>query len=145
MNPICRDFLGSWNLERHIDDFLLGHTGFFTGQATIIACDTNWKYSETGQFTIEDQVPLKSERQYFWFPNAYGFDIYFDDHEFFHRFKIPRNPKINDSPTAHHWCDPDDYHVRYDLRSFPDWSSIWRVKGPSKCYRLRSTYKRHDF
>ena len=141
-NRLCSKFLGYWILDRHIDDFLLGQTGRFTGQATLVAGDTDWLYSESGILTLQNQTPLKSERRYLWSPTSNGFDIHFEDGQFFHSFDLPETSGMNRSATAHHWCDPDDYNVQYNLHNFPDWSSIWQVKGPRKSYKLESKYQR---
>ena len=144
INLLCTNFLGSWNLERHIDDFFDGKTGFFKGQVTISDCCKKWLYSETGLLTIESQVPLKSERKYLWSPNSCGFDIYFDNNKFFHKFKIPKNLSIDKSSAARYDCYPDHYRVTYLLHSSSAWESVWHVKGPRKFYRIRSKYKRSD-
>tara|TARA_B100001093_G_scaffold217192_1_gene208414 strand:+ start:794 stop:1240 length:447 start_codon:yes stop_codon:yes gene_type:complete len=141
-NRLCNQFLGYWTLDRHIDDFLFGQTGQFTGQATLVASDTEWHYFESGILTLQNQTPLKSEQRYMWSPTPNGFDIHFENGRFFHSFDLPENSRINSSATAYHWCDPDDYNVQYNLHNFPDWSSIWQVEGPKKSYKLESKYRR---
>lgn len=142
-NSLCIEFLGNWTLDRHINDFLLGQTGQFTGQATLVAQDTDWLYSERGLLTVQNLATLKSERRYLWSPTTRGFDVHFENGQFFHSFDLPEPSLMDSGATAHHWCDPDDYNVRYNFSKFPEWSSIWQVKGPKKSYKLFSTYRRH--
>lgn len=85
---------------------------------------------------LPNQHQLKAERRYLWHPVGAGFDIYFDDKRFFHRFDL------DVSATAAHWCDPDTYDVAYDLAGWPEWRSTWRVAGPRKDYMMTSTYRR---
>lgn len=143
-NRLCNDFLGSWTLDRHIEDFLLDQTSQFTGQAKLVARDADWLYSERGILNVQNLTPLKSERRYLWSPTARGFDINFENGQFFHSFDLTETSDMNINATAHHWCDPDYYHVQYDLGNFPIWSSVWQVKGPKKSYKLHSTYTRHS-
>ena len=142
MKRIYNDFLGNWRIKRQIKDFLTQQTGTFLGEATIIARDKDWLYFETGTLNFNNQTPLKSERRYLWSPTAAGFDIHFDNGQFFHHFNIPSGADGKKSSKAHHWCDPDDYNVQYDLRRFPEWSSKWRVIGPRKSYKMISKYMR---
>jgi hypothetical protein len=141
MKLVCSDFLGNWCIERQIEDFLTQQTGTFFGDAIIVARDRDWVYSETGTLSFNNRTPLKSERRYLWSPTAAGFDIHFDDSRFFHSFDLPIEADGGKCSTAHHWCDPDDYNVQYDLNRFPDWSSLWQVTGPRKLYKMISKYK----
>ena len=55
----------------------------------------------------------------------------------FHEFDPAR-------PRAAHWCDPDDYRVRYDFTRWPLWRAEWEVRGPRKDYLMMTDYRRDD-
>ena len=43
---------------------------------------------------------------------------------------------------AWHDCLPDFYEVSYNFTHWPEWRSIWRVRGPKKDYTMISDYRR---
>ena len=132
MSPL--DFLGIWAIKRVIEDAKSCGAGRFQGEAVIFRKDEDWLYAERGILEIPNSTPMQAERKYIWKPDETGFDIFFEDKRFFHRFDL------GDTSEARHWCDPDQYEVNYDLKNWPQWQSIWRVKGPRKNYVMRSSF-----
>ncbi|MGH1578062.1 DUF6314 family protein [Planktotalea sp.] len=128
------DFVGRWNIARVIDDKHAGGQAHFAGTALIACKDKDWVYSETGVLEISGIAPMQAERTYLWRPDDAGFDIFFDDKRFFHRFDLDQESQ------ARHWCDPDQYEVQYDLSKWPSWQSTWIVLGPKKNYVLKNRY-----
>lgn len=127
-------FLGLWHIERNIEDSLSGNTSYFTGQAEILEQGKDWLYAERGQLKMQGAPSMTAERRYIWRANAGGIDVYFEDRRFFHRISLA------DAASAAHWCDPDQYDVRYDFSDWPFWNSVWSVSGPKKNYSMRSSY-----
>jgi hypothetical protein len=106
----------------------------FKGQCRIAG---GW-YHETGHLILAHSPALTSSRRYRWHPGAGGgIDIFFEDDRFFHHINLAQS-----SPTAHHLCPPDEYHVTYDFARWPDWTADWQVTGPRKSYDMRSCYRK---
>ena len=125
------DFEGRWSLQRHITHDAAAPARF-VGQAVWSPHDGGMTYRETGVLTIEGAPPMPSERRYWWAPDL---SVYFDDGRFFHRV-----PALG-GDTAH-WCDPDQYEVRYTFDLWPEFQVEWQVSGPRKSYRMHSSYSR---
>lgn len=128
------DFLGTWAIKRVIEDSYSADTAHFIGAAVIERKDEDWVYAEQGSLKIARAQPMQAERQYIWRPNETGFDIFFVDKRFFHRFDLSPHSK------AKHWCDPDQYEVDYELSNWPNWQSTWHVAGPRKEYVMTSLF-----
>ena len=132
--PQLGDFRGIWALTRQIVQ-ANGPEGRFTGQAVFSPEGAGLRYRETGQLVLAGAAALQAERSYLWAAEGAQIVVRFADGRDFHRF----DPAV---AKAAHWCDPDDYTVRYDFASWPDWSSEWRVTGPRKDYVMISQYTR---
>ncbi|MEM9580779.1 MAG: DUF6314 family protein [Pseudomonadota bacterium] len=128
------DFLGSWQIDRQIDDHLTGETARFEGKAVITAAQGAWRFDEAGTLRLANGAVMTAERRYLWMPVEQGFAIQFDDGRAFH------NLRFGQDCTADHWCDPDQYDVSYDFAAWPVWRSVWRVNGPRKDYTLTSDF-----
>jgi hypothetical protein len=131
------DFMGhSWGITRQILDHHQDTSVQFKGQCRIAG---GW-YHETGHLILAHSPALTSSRRYRWHPGAGGgIDIFFEDDRFFHHIDLAQS-----SPTAHHLCPPDEYHVTYDFARWPDWTADWQVTGPRKSYDMRSCYRKTD-
>ena len=121
MSLVPTDFLGHWTIERKIEDALSGMSSRFEGKAWISRGEAKWDYFETGKLLLAGATPMTAERRYIWKPSADGIDIHFEDGRFFHRLQI------GPEPTAQHWCDPDQYDVRYDFSDWPNWQTAWQI------------------
>lgn len=134
MTRSVQQFLGDWLIDRGIEDALSGSSAGFTGRAVIAEGATGWTYEERGTLVMAGGLPMQAERRYLWKPDAEGVDIFFDDGRFFHRLELAAQPR------AAHWCDPDQYDVRYNLTCWPAWEACWQVRGPRKDYVMTSRY-----
>lgn len=132
------DFLGHWSIARTIQDAKSASTAQFTGTAEIKQGVEDWIYSERGTLVLASGAQFVAERMYFWRPSGAGFDVFFDDKRFFHRFDLVA------AAQAQHWCDPDKYEVAYDFSRWPCWQSTWQVSGPRKDYVMQSSYRAQD-
>lgn len=129
------DFEGLWRLTRRItqDD---APDAELDGSAIWRPVAEGLHYSEAGLLRVGDAAPINAERRYLWRGGADGvIEVLFEDGRPFHRI----DPE---APRDRHWCDPDLYEVTYDFSGWPDWSSVWRVRGPRKSYRMISRYTR---
>lgn len=131
------DFEGHWAIRRDIEDRLVGQTGEFRGSAVLRdGGDGHWLWHETGVMHLGDGTPFTAERRYRWRADGAGIEVLFDDGRPFHRFDPGGAPQVA------HWCNPDDYRVRYDFGGWPDWRAEWTVSGPRKDYTMISRYSR---
>lgn len=73
---------------------------------------------------------MTASRVYLWKADL---SVWFDDGRYFHT--VPAQGGATD-----HWCDPDQYDVRYDFAEWPDFRVTWRVEGPRKSYTMVSDY-----
>jgi hypothetical protein len=124
-----QDFKGRWRLQReivHAD----APDARFEGEAVWSEAGDSLAYRETGRLTVTGHPPMETERRYLW---RAGLRVYFDDGRFFHQ--VPP-----EGGEARHWCDPDDYHVVYRFEDWPEFETVWTVKGPRKEYRMISRY-----
>jgi len=129
------DFHGSWTIDREIQDHLTGTVSHFKGTGVFSPDQDQTIYLEKGKLMLAGVPPMTSERRYFWRESTLGIDVFFDDNRPFHSFQF-------DMGQAAHWCDPDQYDVRYEFGSWPLWTSEWKVKGPRKSYTMHSAYSK---
>jgi len=132
------DFAGLWTLERRIEDRRTGETGEMLGQAEFRSDGERLVYEETGSLRIGNRPVLRAGRRLRWQAAPDGaIEVLFEDGRAFHRIAADRPV-----PSDTHVCQPDIYHVEYDLRDWPRWQAVWRVVGPAKDYRLVTFYRR---
>lgn len=129
------DFTGRWRIERRIDDRLGGVTGRFEGVAEFTPAATGLAYREEGRLRLGAGPEVVAVRDYLWRQEGGRIVVLHGDGRPFHDFDPAE-------PGARHWCDPDDYRVRYDFARWPEWRAEWTVLGPRKDYTMRSTYYR---
>ena len=136
--PGLKDFAGRWRLDRRIDDRLSGQVLTLAGEARFVPDDTGLICHESGILHRPGARPMQAERRYLWREDpAGGIAVFFADGRPFHRF----DPSGGGAGVeASHWCDPDDYRVRYDFSAWPVWTARWRVDGPRKSYGMQSRY-----
>jgi hypothetical protein len=127
------DFKGLWTLTRYIAQ-RNAPDAELRGSATMRPDADGLIYHEVGLLTVGDSPPVQAERRYLWRDGGNGaIEVLFEDGRAFHRID-PAN--LNDT----HWCDPDTYDVTYDFKTWPNWSSTWRVRGPRKDYDMVTRY-----
>ena len=129
-----RDFEGRWYLSRVIEDARTGGQGLFEGEAVFTPQGDALRYVETGLLRLDGQAGMTATRVYLWRPDPTGIGVFFEDGRPFHSFDFAP------SAQATHWCDPDDYAVRYDFSQWPHWTAHWVVTGPRKDYVMTSRY-----
>ena len=136
--PTLKDFEGRWSLTRVIEDRKAGKNGSLAGEASFSPDGPGGLiYFEKGKLTYAQTPAMMATRSYLWKAVPGGIEVSFEDNRPFHTIDSDRL-----MPDADHQCDPDWYHVSYDFTKFPKWSSIWRVKGPAKDYRMVTEYRR---
>lgn len=136
--PELKDFEGRWAVTRRIADHLGGVTGRFDGVAVLTPDGAGLHYEERGTLALGGAAPMAATRTYLWRPAPDGtVAVLFGDGRPFHGF----DPAAA-APEATHFCDPDDYAVRYDFGAWPVWHAVWTVRGPRKDYRMESRYSR---
>ncbi|MDF1620017.1 DUF6314 family protein [Pseudothioclava nitratireducens] len=128
------DFEGLWLVSRVIRP-KDAPEGRFEGQARFTRDGACLRYFEEGELTLPGSGPMHAERAYLWRRGGKGIIVDFADGRAFHSF----DPAV---PEATHWCDPDDYAVRYEFDRWPEWRAEWRVKGPRKDYVMVTDYRR---
>lgn len=130
------DFRGRWRLEREIVDLRAEATSRLEGVADLAPCEVGLRYEERGRLHLPDGQVLTAVRRYLWQEAGGRIVVTFEDGRAFHDF----DPTAR-GPQAVHFCDPDDYAVRYDFTGWPMWTAAWRVRGPRKDYRMQSRYR----
>ncbi|WP_289155372.1 DUF6314 family protein [uncultured Salipiger sp.] len=123
-------FIGEWRLEREIRE-ASGGSGRFEGVARWVPEDEGALYVETGELVLPSGR-FAAERRYRW---GADLSVWFEDGRFFHQ--VPA-----EGGETGHWCDPDQYDVRYDFSDWPQWQVRWQVRGPRKDYSMVSRYAR---
>lgn len=134
MAPELNDFTGDWRLTRQILP-QGGAPARFEGRARFDPAPQGLRYFESGTLVLPGQPPMQAERAYLWRAEGGQICVDYADGRPFHAFD-PAHPE------ARHWCDPDDYLVRYDFGHWPRWRARWQVRGPRKDYTLISDYGR---
>lgn len=130
-----QDFAGRWRIERRIEDRLGGVTGLFAGVAEFLPAAEGLAYREEGQLRLGTGPDVLAVREYRWREEDGRIVVEHGDGRPFHAF----DPA---APEARHWCEPDDYRVRYDFGRWPKWRAEWVVRGPRKDYTMQSIYTR---
>ena len=130
------DFAGEWTIARRIRAAGQPEAAF-TGRAWLRPEGGGLAYREEGELLIPGARPMRAERAYAWAEEGGAIAVHFSDGRFFHRFSPDQT-----AAEAQHWCDPDDYRVRYDFSVWPAWRAEWRVRGPRKDYTMISDYRR---
>ena len=130
-NRALVDFVGEWRLRKTILQ-ADGQSGEFCGTAIWHPTSDGTIYEETGALSLQGLAPLNATRRYRW---SHNLGVFFEDGRFFH--DVPPGGGL-----ARHWCDPDQYEVAYDFANWPEFNTLWRVKGPRKDYQMACTYTR---
>lgn len=127
------DFLlGSWSVERSINDSLSGEVGTFQGTATFVRDDNDDSrvcFDETGVVRFGDYSGRANRRLYFTLGSDSVIDVSFaDGHHFI-------DLDLRDGYTTdHHQCQSDGYDVTTVVRSDDLIEERWLVIGPAKNY-----------
>ncbi len=126
---VLDDFEGAWHVARTIANEG-GLDAAFTGTACWTRRAGGMSYVEDGELRVGSLTPMRAQRSYFW---DEALNVWFDDGRFFHA--VPAG-----GGKTEHWCDPDSYHVVYKFENWPQFETVWQVRGPKKAYRMNTVY-----
>lgn len=130
--------IGLWRLDRRVLDAITDSTAIFTGEARLIPEEEDLRYEEEGVLNLGG-LATRSSRVFLWrFPASGLVEVQFENGQKFHEFD-PSDPR----PAAVHEAEPERYEVayRFDFENGA-WSSVWRVEGPRKNYRMENRLQR---
>ena len=125
---------GRWQVARRIED-RLGPEGRFEGVAVFEPAAGGLDYTETGALVLGQGAPMRAGRRHLWRAEGARVVVYFADGRAFHDL----DPEAA-RPAARHLCGADVYDVTYEFARWPDWETVWRVRGPRKDYRMITRY-----
>jgi hypothetical protein len=137
--------LGTWYLERVIDDYRSGTDRLFRGSATLIQSEAatansrceQARYQESGELRFGTQVTRASRSLiYERLPDA-SVMLHFADGKPF----VDLNLESGEWRGVHH-CVDDLYEMTTTVRSMSVVEERWRVTGPSKDYLAVTTLTR---
>jgi predicted heme/steroid binding protein len=134
MRPVRNlDFLlGSWSVERSINDAMSGDVGTFHGTATFVRDaddDSRVRFDETGVVRFGEYSGRANRHLYFAFGSDSVIDVSFADGHHFIDLDLR-----DDVSTDHHQCHSDGYDIMTLVRSDDLIEERWRVTGPAKDY-----------
>ena len=132
------DFLGVWQLNRHIDDRHGHQQGLFQGRAIFHENGPDQlDYIEEGQIQFGSGPVLTANRRYQWHFMDTHIEVRFENGDAFHSFVA-----AGQADGTEHPCGDDHYTVRYDFKNWPQWQATWQVTGPRKDYTSITQYRR---
>jgi len=126
------DFLiGTWSVERRIDDALSGDVGTFEGTATFVreGDDPRVRFDEAGVVRFGAYSGRASRRLYFSERPDSHIDVRFADGHHFIELDLGAG-----SSQDHHQCARDGYDVTTTVLDDNRIEERWRVHGPAKDY-----------
>lgn len=130
------DLLGSWVLEREVDDHLTGEHRRVEGTTTLRSQDDGTiRWDEIGTMRWAwHEVPVS--RTLFVVERGDRWWVTFEDGRDFH----PWSP----GTEVEHPCAPDHYRGLVQVVDADTWTVRWDAKGPHKDYSMRSHLTRDD-
>jgi hypothetical protein len=139
--------LGSWNLERSIEDHRSGACGSFSGTAALVwaqarlglASTRRARYDETGELRFGAHTGPASRHLEYARHDGAAVMIYFADGRPFTDLDLRGG-----AWRAVHPCGEDRYEITTILRSDRVVEEEWRVRGPSTSYDAITTLTRLD-
>lgn len=124
------DLLGTWTLERTIDDRLAGERSTVDGVTELTwQDDGRVRWHETGTLHRGD-LDIPVSRTLFVEQRPTGWFVTFDDGREFHPWQ-PGDEVV-------HPCNADTYTGRVDVEADDRWVVEWQVAGPAKDYTMTS-------
>jgi hypothetical protein len=127
--------LGSWEVERELEDAHLGR-GRFAGRATFSADGDEVAWTESGRMRLGSyRGPARRELRLV--PDGAGWEVRFADGRPFHRLKL-----ADGRCRMHHACGADLYAGELEVLGRDRFAVRWRVTGPAKAQRLDARYVR---
>jgi hypothetical protein len=127
------DFLlGTWSVERWIDDALSGDVGTFHGTAVFSregGDNSRVCFEETGVVRFGDYSGRASRQLFFAEGHDSVFDVSFADGHHFIELDLREG-----TSKDHHQCRDDGYDVTTVVIDDNQVEERWRVRGPAKNY-----------
>ena len=133
-----RVFLGRFSFERCVSSPQVN----FTGTAIFKQRhDHQILYHEQGQYQLEEH------EQSFYQNRIYRIDkstlyIYKNDLTLLHEFVLEEKPMFPFKLTHMHPCKNDQYFLEMVIHSLDHFSTSYTVRGPSKNYKIHTTFTR---
>jgi hypothetical protein len=134
------DFLlGTWSVERWIDDAHSGDVGTFHGTATFTKGDddSRVRFDEVGVVRFGDYSGRASRQLFFAEGPGSLIDVSFADGHHFIELDLREG-----SSRDHHQCASDGYDVSTTVVDNDHIEEKWRVRGPAKNYVALTVMKR---
>lgn len=138
--------LGIWAVERTLLDNAKGTRGTFTGTTTFTPDDAGrlaWVEAGTAAWAVSKGPSFEgpASREYLLEPGAApsGLSVLFADGRPFHELDLTTG-----FCTAEHWCPPDNYRIRFAVRSADVIEYSWEVRGPVKDQLLSTVLRRRE-
>jgi hypothetical protein len=139
------DFLlGTWDLERSIEDHRSGIRGVFSGSAALVAAGQSWssvagraRYDESGELSFGTHVGPASRYLEHARRDTGSVMLYFADGRPFVDLDLRRGQW-----RSIHDCGDDRYEIVTMARSHDVVQEYWRVRGPGKSYSAVTTLLR---
>ena len=160
---------GSWKLSRDLDSLVSTYpSGTLEGIAIFAQrpptdddYDTEYLYSESGDFITQQGLTMRATRQYVYrySRTTDTISVWFvkpDDSSavdyFFHKLDFrktnsgtERGPEVW-SASGYHLCVEDGYNAKYSFQLegsiITQWHAVFNVDGPKKDYIAKATYTR---
>jgi Family of unknown function (DUF6314) len=137
--------LGTWHLDRSIEDHRAGTRGSFVGEASLVETETNGapatveraRYDEVGELQFGAyRGPASRTLEYVRLDTASVLLCFADGRPYIDLdFRAGRCERVHD-------CGEDRYEVSVVVRSRNVFEEQWVVRGPQKDYRAVTTLTR---
>lgn len=130
------ELLGSWSLDRRIEDHRSGALLHVTGTTVLERTGVGEvRWQEEGRLERADghRAPVSRVLRILRAGDD-GWSVHLPDGAPFHRWEV-------DAPLVH-LCGRDVYRGRMELSGALRWSLTWQVTGPAKDYRSTSVLSR---
>jgi hypothetical protein len=123
--------IGTWSVERRIDDVLSGDVGTFQGTATFVrdGGDSRVRFDEGGIVRFGDYSGRASRRLFLTEGPDSLIDVSFADGHHFIELDLRAGYSQD-----HHQCVSDGYDVITTVLDDDRLEERWRVRGPAKDY-----------
>jgi hypothetical protein len=134
------DFLlGTWSVERWIDDAQSGDVGTFHGTATFVQedDDSHVRFDESGVVRFGDYSGRARRRLFLSQRPGSLIDVSFADGHHFIELDLREG-----ASQDHHQCANDGYDVTTTVIDHDHIEEQWRVRGPAKNYVALTVMKR---
>lgn len=135
---VVERFVGAWSVDRAVDDAYAGLAGRLLGTARFEPTDEGGlAYVEEGVLTFGGDVRPAVRRLLLREAGGPSVDVMFGDGRPFYGFDL-----LDDRWSGEHLCGRDTYTVAGRFLDADRFEEVWHAVGPTKDYRLTTTYRR---